>query len=116
MNRPDVHAVHTVASWSTRHSGLRRVRTGYRPRVGPWPGRVRTALSLQGAWARADATASGGHGPDTQDGGIVDVELVVSHAYSTGMAIAMQSDEHDGGSPHRPHDPIAVAVSGTTTV
>jgi cytochrome c peroxidase len=49
-------------------------------------------------------------------GGIVDVELVVSYAYSTCIAMAMQSDEHDGGSPHRQHDPIAVEVSGTTTV
>ena len=52
----------------------------------------------------------------TPSGDVVDVELMVSHASSTWMAMAIECDEHDGGSPHRPHDPMAVAVSGTTTV
>ena len=49
-------------------------------------------------------------------GGMVDVGLGASHASSTWMAMAMQCNEHDGGSPHLQHDPMAVAVSGTTTV
>ena len=35
---------------------------------------------------------------------VVDVELVVSHAPSTCIAIALQCDDHDGGSPHLQHD------------
>src|SRR5919198_2963396 len=34
----------------------------------------------------------------------VDVELVVSHAKSKCIAIAIQGDDHDGGSPHLQHD------------
>jgi hypothetical protein len=37
-------------------------------------------------------------------GDVVDVELVMSHAQATCMAIAIPCDEHDGGSPHRQHD------------
>ena len=37
-------------------------------------------------------------------GDVVDVELVVPHAQSKCMAIAIQCDNHDGGSPHLQHD------------
>src|SRR5215470_16929397 len=49
-------------------------------------------------------TADLGNGHGTHGGEVVKVELMVSHAQSTGMAMALQCDEHDGGSPPRPHD------------
>src|SRR5262249_6930833 len=84
----DAHTVHTDTSWSARHSGPRRVWTGYRHRVGPWCG---CAWPSPCRWARvrADATTSGGHGPETQDDSVAMVP--VGFSLSHGFASVVQS-------------------------
>ena len=49
-------------------------------------------------------TADLGNGHGTRGGEVVDVELMVSHVQSTGIAIAIQCDDHDGGRPYLQHD------------
>jgi len=89
MNGPEVHAVHTDASRSTRHRGPGACGPDTDTGWGHGKEGCTRPFPCRWAQARADTTASGGPGPDTQEDIVAMMPLGFHLSY--GFARALQA-------------------------